>query len=307
MRTLLGVVILNYINWGVTIKCIESIIETTKDIDYHIYLVDNGSPNSPTEEILEIICNNNITFIENKQNKGYSAGNNVGIKKAIYDNCDEVLISNSDIIFLEGSISSLQKFLKSNTDVGIVGPKLLNLEGNAEAPSMLIKTGLKEKYLVRTSLRKFFKSISNKYYCYDKNLKKPIYVHAVSGSCFMMSRRCALDIAPFDENTFLFEEELIIGVKMEKSGYKTVYFPEASVIHAHGESTKSIKAFSFICFVKSEIYYCKKYLNASLIELFPLYLIRTLSYCTRAIKHQDFRKKFLSYIKETGKDLIKKY
>lgn len=304
---MLGIVILNYINWGVTIKCVESVIETAKNIDYHIYLVDNASPNSPPEKILEIINFENITFIENKHNKGYSAGNNVGIKKAIDDNCEEILISNSDIIFIENSISNMQKYLKSNTDVGIVGPKLFNLKGNVETPSMLIKTGLKEKYLVRTSLRKFFKRVSNKYYCYDINLNKPLYVHAVSGSCFMMSRICAIDMTPFDENTFLFEEELIIGVQMEKKAYKTVYLPEASVIHAHGESTKSIKAFSFICFVKSEMYYCKKYLNASLLALFPLYLIRSLSYCVRAIKHQDFRKNFHKYIKETGKDLIKKY
>lgn len=306
-KYLIGIIILNYINWEVTLQCIKSILETSGDINIHIYLIDNASPNPPPKQILELEDNDKFTFIKNNVNKGYSAGNNVGIKRALNDNCSEILITNSDIIFLKDTLTKMQEYLKINTEVGIVGPKLINLEGNVEAPSMLIKTGLKEKYLVRTGLRKIFKSTASKYYCFNKTLKKPLFVHSVSGSCFMMSRECALKITPLDENTFLFQEELIIGVTMENTGKKTVYLPEASVIHAHGQSTKSVKAFSFISFVRSEIYYCKKYLNANFIELFPLYLIRTISYCVRALKYEDFRKNFTVYYRQTIKDLIRKY
>jgi GT2 family glycosyltransferase len=304
---MIGIVILNYINWGVTEKCIQSIFATTSKVNYHIYLVDNASPNPAPNSISELLKNRNITFIKNKLNTGYSAGNNLGIKKALEEGCEVILIANSDIIFLENSILSMYGYLKSNPQVGIVGPKLFNLDGSAETPSMCIKTGIKEKYLVRTGLRKIFKSVSKKYNCLDRDIDKPFSVHAVSGSCFMMSRKCALDITPFDENTFLFEEELIIGIKMEQKGYKTVYYPQSAVIHAHGQSTKNIKAFSFICFVESEIYYCKKYLNAKTIQILPLYFIRTISYFMRAIKHKDFRKNIPTYFKSSWPRLFMKF
>ena len=304
---MLGIVILNYINWEDTSKCIKSIYETTKNLDYRIYLVDNDSPNPPTDEIIKLLKNKNITYIKNKKNKGYSSGNNIGIKKAIEDGCDAILISNNDVIFLEDSIYKMLEYLNSNSDVGIIGPKIYNLDGSVHVPSMCIRTGLKEKYLVRTVLRKLFRSLSKKYYCQDKNTNKPLTVHAVLGCCFMMSRKCALDITPFDENTFLYEEELIIGIQMERKGYKTVYYPNSSIIHAHGQSTKNVKAFSFICFVESEIYYCKKYLNANIIQILPLYIIRTVSYVIKTFKYKDFRKNIIKYCRTTWPRLFIKY
>jgi len=301
----IGIVILNYINWDVTSICIKSIYETTKNIDYRIYLVDNASPNSPPDKIIEYINNVNVIFIKNNENKGYSAGNNVGIRKAIEEGCEAILIANSDIIFLEDSILAMVEILDTNSDIGIVGPKLLTLDGRVQIPSMCIRTGLREKYLVLTVLRKVFKSISREYYCYDRELDKLLSVHAVSGSCFVMSRKCALDISPFDENTFLFEEELIIGIQMEQKGYETIYFPGSSVIHTHGQSTKNIQAFSFTCFVESEIYYCRKYLKARAIEILPLYAIRSIGYIWRCLKYKDFKSNIGKYFRRTFVSLLK--
>ena len=120
----------------------------------------------------------------------------------------------------------------------------------------------------------------------------------------MMSKECAAEITPFDENTFLFQEELIIGIQMEKKGLITIYNPLCEVIHEHGQSTKSVKAFSFISFVESEIYYCRKYLNAPIISLLPLYLIRSCSFMGRCIYNKDFRENCLNYFKKTGTKLF---
>lgn len=301
---MIGIVILNYINWEVTEKCLYSIIDTMVNINYHIFLVDNASPNQPTKDFLRLIKDENITFIKNTKNSGYAAGNNIGITRALKDNCEAILIANSDIIFLENSIISLYNYLQENSNVGIVGPKILNVDGGVEQPSMCIRTGLKEKYLVNTFLRHIFKSRSNKYFAKGNDLSKPFSVQAVLGGCFLMSRKCALDITPLDENTFLFEEELIIGIRMEQKGYKTIYYPQSTVIHAHGQSTKSVRAFSYICFVESEIYYCKRYLNVSKVSIWPLYLIRSISYLGRCLKYKDFRKNILIYFKKTWTRLI---
>jgi GT2 family glycosyltransferase len=302
---MVGIIILNYINWDVTEECVQSILATTDKINYHIYIVDNNSPNPAPNNFHELLEDKKITFIKNTVNKGYAAGNNVGIKKALKDGCEAILIANSDIVFIENSILSMYSYLEANPLVGIVGPKLLKLNGETQIPGMCIRTGLKEKYLVTTSLRKIFRSTSEKYYFNEEDNNKVFQVHAVSGCCYMLSRKCALDITPFDESTFLFEEELIVGINMERKGYLTMYFPKTSVIHAHGQSTKNVRAFSTICFVESEIYYCRKYLNAKFIQLLPLYFIRTLSFLTRAFKHKDYQKNIVKYFKTTCSSFIK--
>lgn len=157
-------------------------------------------------------------------------------------------------------------------------------------------------YLLRkTIFSSFVKNFIRKFCALDQDLTKPFEVHSVSGCCFMMSEKCAHDITPFDEETFLYQEELIIGIKMEEKGYKTVYYPSSEVTHVHGQSTKHIKAFSYICLVESEIYYFRKYLKTSKTALFPLYIIRTAKYITLCLIHQNFRTNIKLYFQSTLK------
>lgn len=301
---MIGIIILNYINWGETIKCIQSIFDSKLSSLYHIYVIDNASPKEPCDRVEAILSGSKITFIKNKVNNGYSAGNNIGIKAALNDQCEVILIANSDIIFGFNSIEVMVKYLNENPNVGIVGPKILNPDKSENNSNICIKTGMKEKYLVRTFLSKFHKDLKIKYYGLNKDFSKPTEVYSVSGCCFMMSRKCALNITPFDENTFLFEEELILGIQMEQKGYVTIYYPQSAVIHAQGQSTKNVRAFSFICFVKSEIYYCGKYLDAKVFQILPLYFIRTISYFMRSIKYKDFRESIPTYFKATWSRLF---
>ena len=68
-------------------------------------------------------------------------------------------------------------------------------------------------------------------------------------------------MTPLDETPFLYEEELILGISMEKKGWKTVYDPNSVIHHLHGNSTEKVKAFAYTCNICSEIYFCRQYLN----------------------------------------------
>jgi GT2 family glycosyltransferase len=304
---MIGIVILNYNNWNDTVNCIESINRIKVQANYKIYLVDNASRIKITEEDKYILKNSNVCFLQAKTNKGYAAGNNIGILKALEEECDAILIANNDIIFHENSIDELYWFLINNLEYGIVGPKILRLDGSIQMTNMCVKTGLKEKYLVRTKLEIFNKKMKSAYYGLDRDMERSFDVHAVSGCCFMVSSKCAKSIFPMDENTFLFEEELIIGVLMESHGFKTRYFSNAIVTHAHGQSTKQNSGFAYICLVESEIYYCKRYLHTPLIKILPLYLLRTIHWIYDALLYKSFRKNFIKYFKVTAVALLKHY
>lgn len=291
---MIGIVILNYNSWELTIDCIQSIFMTLKE-EYKIYVVDNLSTITMPSEFKTLLESNRIQFIEAQINKGYSAGNNLGLIAALNDNCEYLLISNSDIVFHDFSIEKMKNYLSSNKDVGIVGPKIYLSDGQIQDIDMLTKTTLKVKYDLifrKTWLKYIMKKNTIKFSKSTNDLDMPFVVHSVSGCCFMMNKNCAEYLVPLDEKTFLYEEEVIIGVKMEQQELKTVYLTDSEITHYHGQTTKNLKAFSYIEFVRSEIYYLKNYLKNNNFEIILLILIRFLKYFINMFINKDYRKNF---------------
>lgn len=297
VKEMIGIVVLNYITWQDTERCIHSIFESEKgkSLPFHIYVVDNASPNPAPDSIKELFCRSEITYIQSERNIGYAAGNNIGIRHAMEDGCDSILISNSDVCFQEGCITGLQLYLEEHPKAGIVGPKILDINGNVQKLCLCRKTGLKEKYLVRTRLNFFFRKQHKTYFGLDRDYDKTFSVYAVSGCCFMISQSCAREVFPFDEGTFLYEEEYIVGIRMEAAGYKTFYYPDCVIYHLHGGSTGKVKPFAYMCESVSEIYYCREYLKAKKWQIIPLYFYRILKYYIRCLgsnKYRKYRRKF---------------
>ncbi|MCR4675244.1 MAG: glycosyltransferase family 2 protein, partial [Lachnospiraceae bacterium] len=259
---MIGIVILNYRSWDLSLRCIESIQKFPPEEAYQIYLVDNDSPNQPEFSLDEVIEKHSITYIQTEKNLGYSGGNNVGIKAALDNNCDAILYTNNDIVFEENSIQELRNRLDDSKKIGITCPKIKDENGQVQKRHMMHELTMVDKYRITTKLNLIFRKAYNNYYGINLTYEEPFYPFAAQGSCVMMSRKCALDVTPFDEVPFLYEEELILGHQMIEKGYKELYCPSAIVQHLHGGSTKHVKAFAFAHMVRSEIYYCKHYLHA---------------------------------------------
>lgn len=188
---MIGIVILNYRNWEDTLRCIRSIAQNPPTEPYNIILVDNASPNEPEYDLEEMIQQYRVTYIANKENRGYNGGNNIGIHAALEKECDAILISNNDVCFRLGSIQKLWEYTKKHPEVGIVGPKILDAEGKVQKSNLCRKTGMKEKYLVRTRLNAIFRKAYRTYFGLDRNYDTIFDVHAVLGCCFLMTAECA--------------------------------------------------------------------------------------------------------------------
>lgn len=296
---MIGIVILNYKNWKDTRRCIESISRNPPKDSYQIILVDNASKNRPEYDLASLIQRHQILFMQNKKNLGYNAGNNVGIAKACELNCSHILISNSDVRYFPGSIQHMADYLTEHPQAGIVGPKILDRRGQVQKSCLCRKTGLKEKYLVRTKANLFFRKSYQTYFGMDRDYNQTFPAYAVLGCCFMMSRQCALAVTPLDEHPFLYEEELILGMHMQQAGFATVYDPQAVIRHLHGGSTRYQRAEAFLQNVCSEIYYCRHYLKAAAWQVWPLYAYRTVLYLLRCVRQEDFRKGWKRYVCRT--------
>ncbi len=288
---MVGIIILNYNGWELTRKCIESILQQFKGL-YKIYLVDNASSIAMPEGYKDILHNYNVKFIAGKTNRGYSAGNNLGIKAALKDGCSHILISNNDILFTQDILEELLGFFEQNKKVGIAAPRVMLKDGVPQQVQLKCKMTMGGKYLNilrKTPLKFLSKRFVNDFY-YTGNRKGPIKVYMVSGCCFMVSKECIQKIGYFDENTFLYEEENILGCKIEKANFNSYILPYITVLHLHGQSTEKMKAFSFVCMIESEIYYCRQYLSCNIWSVLPLIMIRICEFLIKAVFDDDYRK-----------------
>lgn len=260
---MLGIVVLNYNTWEETKELIVSVDKYYED-KKKIYIVDNNSKEEIPKEVLDYF--EQLDYVEviwNKENKGYSAGNNLGIQAALRDNCEYILISNSDILVVDDTIQKMIDFMKKSSDIGIVGPQIYNDNGEFQPFYMLSKltgSGKIKLWLAKTPLRKMVSKFENSFICYQE-LLQPKKVFGVSGCFFLMSNACAKYLNPWDENVFLYEEEYIMGVRLESTKYDVYIIPNTHIIHKCGVSTKGMTKFSYQCLIDSEQYYLKEYIG----------------------------------------------
>ena len=271
---MIGIVILNYETWDVTLQCMESIMEAENEEMIRIYLVDNASTRKKPKEIDRFIEQHSVTYIEAAENRGYAAGNNLGICQALKDQCTYVLITNNDIRFRSASIYRLKQLLESSDRIGIVGPQVVGLDGIHQPSVAMYRTGIREIFHFYTGFRCFHRKAMREYQGMDQDAGGQYPVYHVSGCCFLMNRKAAETLYPLDENTFLYDEELIIGIRMEQAGLQTWYCGIAVVEHHHGYTTQKNSAFMQKCIRESEQYYCREYLKTGVLQRCLLYCYR---------------------------------
>lgn len=297
---MVGIVILNYKNWNETIDCVNSIIKTTK-IKFKIYIVDNYSPNNSFEELsCYFEDNNNIVIIHSDNNCGYAAGNNLGIKTAM-EECDEILVSNPDIIFRDNAIDNMIDFLNTKKELGVVGPKVL--DENLAIQKYTRKPLTFKRYIsIKKPFIYFMKKTQKEYlhrsYNYSSNF---IFQGMVSGCCFAIKNKIVSAIGGFDENTFLFGEEDIIGIKLMRMGIKAGICIDAEVIHK-GSTTIGKKTSPFSDFHRyvSVYYVLVNYVNINMLQRFIIKLINIGGFTIRALFCQNYRKKLLDLVNQYG-------
>ena len=271
---MIGIVILNYETWDVTLQCMESIMEAENEEMIRIYLVDSASTRKKPKEIDRFIEQHSVTYIETAENRGYAAGNNLGICQALKDQCTYVLITNNDIRFRSAAIHRMKQLLESSDRIGIVGPQVVGLDGIHQPSVAMYRTGMREIFHFYTGFRCFHRKAMREYQGMDQDAGGQYPVYHVSGCCFLMNRKAAETLYPLDENTFLYDEELIIGIRMEQAGLQTWYCGTAVVEHHHGYTTQKNSAFMQKCIRESEQYYCREYLKTGVLQRCLLYCYR---------------------------------
>jgi len=216
----------------------------------HIYLVDN----SPTKN--NAFESSEIDYIFTGKNLGYGAAHNLAVQKSINDGLDYHLVLNSDISFDTATLETLLQKMEVNSDIGLIMPKILNIDGSVQFLPKLLPTPINLLIRVISPLRKIFYQ-KNKEYTLENYSEKELNVPIISG-CFSLFKVEALKkVGLYDENFFMYFEDFDLSRRIH-SKYKTIYYPVVSVVHSHERgAAKSFKLFKI--FILSAITYFNKY------------------------------------------------
>lgn len=301
---MLGIAIINYNKYEKTIECIKSIFETAK-AEYKIYLLDNASQNESYEVLQKQYENEKrVELIKSNKNLGYANGNNLLLEYVKRDKCENVLISNNDIIFQEDSIDRLQNSL-NNSDYLLIEPFIENIDGSTQICVKKNKPSFKEYMLHSTYLHNFVSKDKKILFRKSQQPTEAGDVYWASGACFIADMKKFEDIDFFDKNTFLYFEEYIISEKAVKRGYKIGFEPEARVVHFHGASSGgAANLFTRTANLESEMYFFTHYWILSNRQINFLRRVRCLEVLFTFIKNKKI-KEALTYVKQSKKILKK--
>lgn len=221
-----------------------------------LFLVDN-SPTDSLKEIVKIYPNNDIYYIFNNKNMGYGKAHNIAIKKSIEQGLSYHIILNPDIIIEKGSLEKLTEYMEQHPEVGNIMPKIIYPNGELQYLCKLLPSPIDLIFRRFIPIKRWKDAINERYELHSFGYDKIKNIPNLSG-CFMFLRTEALKrVGLFDENIFMYLEDIDLNRRIH-SKYKTIYYPDAIVIHEHQkESYKNRKLLK--AHIQSAIYYFNKY------------------------------------------------
>ena len=244
----LSIIILNFNTYELTINCVNSIVEQYKEEletkKFEIILVDNGSTDKSPEKLKKLDIKG-LKFIESKKNLGFSKGCNLGTRKSSGEN---LLFLNSDTEIKDQGFLKMLEFLSKNEKIGVLGGKLKNTDGTSQ-PSCGKFYSLLNLFFMLLGLERlgFLRESPNE-------IKQ---VDWVSGACFLIRRIIFEKVKGFEDELFMYFEDIELCFKVKKKGFLTYFYPE--IILYHKSLGSSNRTFAILNIYKGILFFYKKH------------------------------------------------
>lgn len=246
----LSIIIVNYNTYTLTKQTIDSVLEKQLKFEYEIMLVDNASQDDSMarlqEDYKEIISQGLLNITLNDANLGFAKANNIGMRKS---RGEYILLLNSDTYVVEDCLQQCMQYIEHyNTEAAIQGEnecKIGALGCKVILPDGTLDHACKRGFPTpRASLYYFLKLHKRdkvKYGLYDAlhlDENEVGEVDCLMGAFMLMPRHVLDQVGLLDEDFFMYGEDIDLCYRIKEGGYKIMYYPEASIIHYKGGSSK---------------------------------------------------------------------
>jgi GT2 family glycosyltransferase len=225
---ILSVIIVNYRNPALLRLALSSLARVWHFQDTGEVIVIDSESTHETQAVAQagLMQFRNNHYIPYTENTGYTRGVNEGIRKATGD---YILTLNPDIVMQDGAIEHLIAVMKDNSSIGLLGPKLLNMDGTRQDSCFRF-------YRLSTIVARRiggFHTEENRFLMRDSDLTQPCDVDWLMGSALMTSRNALTMVGLMDESFFLYYSEVDWALRFWENGYRVVYDPSVSLYHYH--------------------------------------------------------------------------
>lgn len=253
-----SIIVLNFNGEEDTMECLESL----KKINYpncEIILVDNGSTDGSVESLKKTYPE--IGIIENGSNLGFSEGNNEGIRKAMENKTDYILMLNNDTIVDPGFLAKLIKAAERDSKIGVVGPVIYHYNDANKIQSAGSRVSLKTG---ECSLIKEDRIIKD-------NSKEPYDVDYVVGCALLAKSKLFEEIGELNKAYFAYWEETDWCFRVRKRGYKVLCVPGAKIWHKGGATSKKTSGFTEYHMGRNMFWFMKTHATRKQYTIFLIY------------------------------------
>jgi len=225
----LSVIILNYRSAGLVRQCLRGIYAHPPSGEFEVIVVDNASGDGCCDKIEQDF--NNVSCVRLKQNRGFAAGNNAGLKAA---KGRYVLILNPDITVLPGTLDRLINFMDQHPQVGLAGPKLVNPDGSLQYSCYRFPSFWLPLFR-RTPLGNFGwgRRVLEYYQMYDWDHRTNQPVDWLLGACLVVRKNALGRVGLLDERYFLYVEDTDWCRRFWQQKFEVYYVAEVEFVHFH--------------------------------------------------------------------------
>lgn len=239
------IVVVNWNNYEDTKECLIS-LSKIKYSDYKIVVVDNNSGDGSGERIREEFpgCH----YIQNKENFGFSEGNNVGIRLAIEKNADYIWILNNDVIVDPDSLERLVDSVGKIEKAGILGPKIYyypEVKKIFSAGAEIIPWSGKSVSIGQNEID-------------DGRYNEIKEVGYISGCSLFVSVNMLKEIGLLDKRYFMYYEEADLAIRARRKGWRIIYVPTSRVWHKHASTVKKYSRLSEYYITRNHLLFALK-------------------------------------------------
>jgi GT2 family glycosyltransferase len=235
------------------LQCIDSVSEQLGDVSAEIIVVDNASSDGSAEAVRHRFPH--VRIIQNAQNVGFAAANNIGIQKSTGK---YLFLINSDIVLRRACISRLCSYMERQPKVGMAGPTILN--GDLTLQDSVRPFPTLGATLVRALGLDRIRSDSPKRQSGLRTRISGDYEADILSGCFWVIRRVALaDVGLLDPGFFMYAEDKDLCVRFWRAGWIAAYVPAAQAIHYGGASSSNQPVRFYVEMHRANIRYWRKH------------------------------------------------
>lgn len=213
---------------------IENLLETLggSKLKLKIFFIDN----SPTAALSGAIPKkDNIEYTHTGKNLGFGAGHNVAINIA-KDISEYHLVLNADVSFKVSILEEIYAYMRKHGEVGLIAPKIYNPDGSIQYSAKLLPSPANLILRRFLPIKAILDNMNNRYELRFFNFDRTIEVPYVMGCFMFINCKVFQKVKGFDESFFMYPEDIDLTRRIHEH-YKTLYFPQVSIVHKHGRGS----------------------------------------------------------------------